>query len=532
MIGCQEAQHTLKRALLLRRQHGLESYALFVDLVKAFDTVQHPLLFDILKKYGIPTTLIKVIEKMYKNCIVNCKIENESIEVRYNTGVQQGDNASPVLFAYVMQAFLDTLVLETKPTEFRFFKPPKNGNLKALNGRLIGQPTTSKGTAFDFSNVFFVDDSVFLTESREEIELLTPTLINHFKHLGMQMHVGRGNVKSKTEAMFFPDSLKKAKALTASGTLPPDLILPNNQQVQFTHCFKYLGSLISTELNENAEIKTRINKAKATMGRTKHFFSNKDVDIRTKFSVYNAFVINTALWGCESWNLSTRNKALLESFHHSAIRRILNISWEQVRNEKIRNKQVRFRFCNIPKMESYINKRTATYVGKVARSNDDELPKQLLGAWMHLPRKAGGQQLSCNNNFAQAVSMVAPNIPQENQNLLFRDWIPLALDENEWLSLVNKYFESCRTIDENREDGEQKKKENRTTNAASEENYYDTSSASSAKISEETRTKNPQSEPNTHRQKQEHAPPHRVVPPAHDLPLNVTNIEPVLACSP
>ena len=51
MIGCQEAQHTLKKALLLRRQHGLETYALFVDLVKAFDTVQHPLLFDILKKY-------------------------------------------------------------------------------------------------------------------------------------------------------------------------------------------------------------------------------------------------------------------------------------------------------------------------------------------------------------------------------------------------------------------------------------------------------------------------------------------------
>jgi hypothetical protein len=40
-VGCQEAQHTIKRALLLRRQHGLESYAVFADLVKAFDTVQH-----------------------------------------------------------------------------------------------------------------------------------------------------------------------------------------------------------------------------------------------------------------------------------------------------------------------------------------------------------------------------------------------------------------------------------------------------------------------------------------------------------
>ena len=53
-IRCQEAQHVIKRALLLRRQHGLESYAIFVDLVKAFDTVQHDLLCQILTKYGLP----------------------------------------------------------------------------------------------------------------------------------------------------------------------------------------------------------------------------------------------------------------------------------------------------------------------------------------------------------------------------------------------------------------------------------------------------------------------------------------------
>ncbi len=87
--------------------------------------------------------------------MVKCNLENETITVNYKTGVQQGDNASPVLFAYVMQAFLDTLMLRTKPAEFRFFKPPKNGNLKALNGRLTGQPTKSKGTPFELNNVFF-----------------------------------------------------------------------------------------------------------------------------------------------------------------------------------------------------------------------------------------------------------------------------------------------------------------------------------------------------------------------------------------
>ncbi len=156
------------------------------------------------------------------------------------------------------------------------------------------------------------------------------------------MHIGSNNTKSKTEAMFFPSSLKEAKKLTAEGSLPANIILPNNQQIQFTYSFKYLGSVITTELNEDAEVKIRINKAKSILGIAKHFFNNKDVNIRTKYNIYSAFAINAALWGCESWNLSARSKNQLKSFHHSAIRRILNIKWQQVRDNRIRNKQVRF----------------------------------------------------------------------------------------------------------------------------------------------------------------------------------------------
>ncbi len=144
MTGCQEAQHTLKKALLLQWQHGLHTYALFGDLVKAFDNIQHPLLFQILAKCGIPSPLITVIKKMYKNCTVRCKRESDTIEINYKTGVQQGDNASPVLLAYIMQAFLDTLKMMPKPSEFHHFKLPMNGNLKALNGRLMKQPTSSR----------------------------------------------------------------------------------------------------------------------------------------------------------------------------------------------------------------------------------------------------------------------------------------------------------------------------------------------------------------------------------------------------
>jgi len=122
----------------------------------------------------------------------------------------------------------------------------------------------------------------------------------------------------------------------------------------------------------------------------------------------------------------------LEALHHGTIRRILNIQWHQVHEERIRNKQVRQHFYNIPKIESFINKRTATYVSKVARSGDEGLPKKLLGAWMHQPRKAGGQQLSCNNNFAHAITAILPDAHLEKQGLPFKKWIPLASDKKTW----------------------------------------------------------------------------------------------------
>lgn len=92
---------------------------------------------------------------------------------------------------------------ETKPSAFQYFKPPKNGNLKALNGRLTGQPTSSKSTTFDFNNIFFINDSIFITDSPKDLKTLMPILIEHFKRLGMQMHLGNNITKSKMEANFW-----------------------------------------------------------------------------------------------------------------------------------------------------------------------------------------------------------------------------------------------------------------------------------------------------------------------------------------
>ena len=143
------------------------------------------------------------------------------------------------------------------------------------------------------------------------------------------------------------------------------------------------------------------------------------------------------------------------AFHHSAIRRILGIKWNQVREKHIKNKEVRGILCNIPNVDVYIAKRTAVYLGKVSRSNNNTYPKKFLAAWITGKRKNGAPQLTCNNNFADSIKKILPAEKiLTNKQVMLRDWVPLAKDESNWLTYIDAYFESCRSADYENPDDE------------------------------------------------------------------------------
>ena len=98
--------------------------------------------------------------------------------------------------------------------------------------------------------------------------------------------------------------------------------------------------------------------------------------------------------------------------------------------------EIRGILCNIPNVDAYIAKRTAVYLSKVSRSNNNTYPKKFLAAWITGKRKNGAPQLTCNNNFANSIQKILPvEKILSNKQALLRVWD------------IDAYFESCSSTD-------------------------------------------------------------------------------------
>ena len=58
-MGCPEGSVILRSLLQMRKEHNLKSWMVFADLIKAFDSVDHKLLFVLLKKLVSQVVLFK-----------------------------------------------------------------------------------------------------------------------------------------------------------------------------------------------------------------------------------------------------------------------------------------------------------------------------------------------------------------------------------------------------------------------------------------------------------------------------------------
>ena len=117
---------------------------------------------------------------------------------------------------------------------------------------------------------------------------------------------------------------------TTKDLLKPENVAPihvDGGLVHFTDRLVYLGSIISSDLADDAEYGARIAAAAGAFGCLRaRIFGEPLVDLRLKSTACQALILNLLFYGSECWALSSHMLKRLRSFHRRCVRTMCGCS--------------------------------------------------------------------------------------------------------------------------------------------------------------------------------------------------------------
>ena len=277
------ANHSTEHALVSLTEdiktfldNGLWVAGIFLDLRKAFDTVNHEILLNKINRYGFRGISNKLLQSFLLNRkqFVSIKgFDSELMEVK--CGVPQGSTLGPLLFLLYIN-------------DLRF--------------------------CLQNSNVSHFADDTCITHANNDIKSLEISLNSDIDNVTNWLISNRLslNVK-KTKLILFRSKNKQAAnfsiKLTSSNIEP------------VTHV-KYLGFHIDNTLSCDYHIKclsNKLSRANGIISKLRHF-----VPIKTLLSVYYAIFHSHVLYGCSVWSMTTITNINIINILQKKCLRIMN----------------------------------------------------------------------------------------------------------------------------------------------------------------------------------------------------------------
>ncbi|KAE9413042.1 hypothetical protein Angca_010135, partial [Angiostrongylus cantonensis] len=101
--------HTITRLIEVSREYKRPLYLTFIDLQKAFYSIEIEAVMEALGSQGVPTQYIKILRELYNNFTTKISPFYNDINVDVKRGVRQGDTISPKLFTATLHNVMRTL---------------------------------------------------------------------------------------------------------------------------------------------------------------------------------------------------------------------------------------------------------------------------------------------------------------------------------------------------------------------------------------------------------------------------------------
>ncbi|XP_044171386.1 uncharacterized protein LOC114973897 [Acropora millepora] len=161
----------------------------------------------------------------------------------------------------------------------------------------------------------------------------------------------------------------------------------NGQKLAVTDKFVYLGSTLSRSVNIDEEVSYRIARASAAFGRLRDtVWERRGLTKETKLKVYQAVVLPSLLYACETWTTYSRHIKQLNAFHMRCLRSLLHIKWQ----DKVPDTEVLQR-AEMEGIHAILLRHQLRWAGHVHRMDDCRLPKRLFYGELSTGKRTTGR---------------------------------------------------------------------------------------------------------------------------------------------
>ena len=261
-------------------------HLIFVDFRKAFDSVSHTKLFEMLRRLGMAEDLVRIIENLYSNAHGTISWKGHtSASFPTPAGVRQGCPISPSLFNIYTECIM-----------------------RDWHNRTSHLPAPNVDGCYS-KEQRYADDLVLMALTAADAEEMLNILGDIADDYGLSIH------PDKTEYMVIQTSMGL------------DTISYRGNPLKRTSEFRYLGTYITHNLNDSREISARIAMTKATLKDCAYLKSHR-ISIDVKLHLIEALVASRLTYGCSTWTIKAADMNRLDALGREVWRRLLGFTWK------------------------------------------------------------------------------------------------------------------------------------------------------------------------------------------------------------
>jgi hypothetical protein len=294
--GTEDAIFIVNETLQQFCAKGDPLYMIFVDLTKAFDKVQWPLLFQKLQHtFGVPPQELRMIGQLYSNVQNLIRLNGVVHDVPFTMtqGVRQGNVLSPLLFA----AYINDLIV----------------TLRECRGATLSPIHRLFAPSKPVRSVFYADDfSLMATSDQEATRMLT--LVQQW---------------ADTNGIPISDKTEWMGVNVASDVLlyyPLSNGQPSTQVVKRTSCFKYLGVRLMDNGSWEEEMRYRLTRVRKEINDKAYYYCNARIRAYLRLNIYKGLLRPILEFALPCLNLKNADILALERLQRYVVKRIMHVN--------------------------------------------------------------------------------------------------------------------------------------------------------------------------------------------------------------